>query len=189
MSNLRHQFKADTGQVIEIWQGDLTQESCDAIVNAANTYLSHGGGVAGAIVRVGGYEIQVESNRWVEAHGTIPTGQVAVTGAGKLHCQWVIHAVGPVWKGGKEHEDELLGGAVQNSLLKAEELKLSSIALPAISSGIFGFPKERCARIMVETALDFFRYNPKSSLRLVRMTNIDLLTATIFEVALTEAEI
>src|SRR5450756_2838601 len=98
MSNLRHQFKADTGQVIEIWQGDLTQESCDAIVNAANTYLSHGGGVAGAIVRVGGYEIQVESNRWVEAHGTVPTGQVAVTRAGKLHCQWVIHAVGPVWK-------------------------------------------------------------------------------------------
>lgn len=188
MSILRHQYQMDSGQVIEIRQGDLTQESCDAIVNAANSYLSHGGGVAGAIVRAGGYEIQAESDRWVEVFGSVPTGQVAVTRAGKLPCHWVIHAVGPVWNGGGEHEDELLGGAVQNSLRKAEELKLSCVALPAISSGIFGFPKERCATIMVETALDFCRQNPQSSLRLICMTNIDLPTVAIFEAALKEAE-
>lgn len=165
-------------------QGDLTLEAVDAIVNAANEYLQHGGGVAGAIVRRGGVVIQEESDRWVRDHGRVPTGGVAVTGAGGLACRYVIHAVGPVWRGGERNEAELLRQATANSLVKAEELKLRSIALPAISSGIFGFPKERCAQILVATALDFFAQHPESALREIRFTNIDAATMEIFKAEL-----
>ncbi len=181
MSVLRIEKKFPEGQVLEVRQGDLTQEEVDAIVNAANSHLAHGGGVAGAIVRRGGYTIQEESDAWVAEHGSVPTGQVAVTGAGRLTCKWVIHAVGPVWQGGSAHEEELLGKAVLHSLLKAEEMKLESIALPAISSGIFGFPKERCAEIMITTARDFFQAHPQSILRRICFTNIDEQTVAIFE--------
>ncbi len=181
MSTLQVEFETPAGQVLQVRQGDLTQEDVDAIVNAANTHLAHGGGVAGAIVRRGGYAIQEESDRWTARHGPVPTGQVAVTDAGSLPCKFVIHAVGPVWQGGGAHEEELLGAAVSNSLLKADELKLHSVALPAISSGIFGFPKERCAEIMLAKTLDFFNNHPKSQLREVRFTNIDEPTVAIFE--------
>ncbi len=186
MSMLRVDFKMSDRQVFEVRQGDLTQEEVDAIVNAANSHLAHGGGVAGAIVRRGGYAIQEESNRWVAEHGPVPTGQVAVTGAGRLPCKWVIHAVGPVWQGGGAHEEELLAAAVRNSLLKAEEMKLASIALPAISSGIFGFPKARCAEIMIATAADFCRKHPISTLRQICFTNIDEQTVAIFEEKISE---
>jgi len=181
---LRYETKLPTGQVIQVCQGDLTQEECDAIVNPANSYLEHGGGVAGAIVRRGGQIIQAESDQWISKHGKVATGQVALTGGGNLACRVVIHAVGPVWHGGNNHEDDLLRSAVARSLLKADEVKLSSIALPAISSGIFGFPKPRCARILIETAFAFLDDHPQSSLRLVRFTNIDQETVTIFEDAL-----
>ncbi len=184
MSVLRREEKLPEGQLLEVRQGDLTREELDAIVNAANSHLAHGGGVAGAIVRRGGYAIQEESERWVAEHGPIPTGQVAVTGAGRLACKWVIHAVGPVWQGGGAREEELLEKAVLNSLLKAEEMKLESIALPAISSGIFGFPKPRCAEIMITTAQDFCRSHPQSSLRRICFTNIDEQTVSIFETIL-----
>ena len=83
------------GTWIRVVQGDLTRESVDAIVNAANEYLAHGGGLAGAIVRAGGKEIQHQSRQWVEQHGPVPTGSAAITGAGRLPCRYVIHAVGP----------------------------------------------------------------------------------------------
>jgi len=166
-------------QDIEVRQGDLTEEDTDAIVNAANSHLMHGGGVAGAIVRRGGSSIQAESDRWVREHGPVSTGQVAVTAAGSLPARVIIHAVGPVWRGGRAGEDELLRSAVWNSLAQAEELKLTSIALPAISSGIFGFPKDRCATILIQAALDFFQQHPAGHLRLIRFTNIDRLTVDL----------
>ena len=104
-----------------------------------------------------------------------------MTAAGKLPCKYVIHAVGPVWQGGNHNEDELLRQAVWHSLLKAHELQLTSISIPAISSGIFGFPKERCAKILVKTALDFCAQHPDSSLREIRFTNFDQLTVGMFE--------
>mgnify|MGYP001025470695 FL=1 len=180
MSTVRSEFVVTSGQVIQIRQGDLTQEDSDAIVNAANSYLEHGGGVAGAIVRRGGDSIQQESDQWVRQHGNVPAGQVAVTGAGRLPCKVVIHAVGPIWEGGGQGEDELLRQAVWHSLLKANELQLSSISIPAISSGIFGFPKPRCAQILVKTALDFCAQYPGSSVREIRFTNIDDLTVRLF---------
>jgi putative ATPase len=180
MSELKTELRLKSGQVLQVRQGDLTQEKVDAIVNAANEYLQHGGGVAGAIVRQGGDVIQEESDRWVREHGRVPTGEVAVTGAGDLPCRYVIHAVGPVWYGGERNEDKHLRYAAWNSLLKADALKLRSIALPAISSGIFGFPKRRGAQIMIQAALDFCAQYPDSPLVEIRFTNIDAETVDIW---------
>jgi O-acetyl-ADP-ribose deacetylase (regulator of RNase III) len=138
---------------IELVEGDITELEADAIVNAANEYLKHGGGVAAAIVRKGGFAIQEESDRYVREHGPVPVGGVAVTGAGRLKARYVIHAVGPRY--GDPQGDEKLASAIRNSLLKAEELGLESIALPAISTGVFGYPYERCARIMARVLKEF----------------------------------
>jgi O-acetyl-ADP-ribose deacetylase (regulator of RNase III) len=139
--------------VVELVEGDITELEADAIVNAANEYLKHGGGVAAAIVRKGGWVIQEESDRYVREHGPVPVGGVAVTGAGRLKAKYVIHAVGPRY--GDPQGDEKLASAIRNSLLKAEELGLESIALPAISTGVFGYPYERCARIMARVLKEF----------------------------------
>lgn len=179
MSVILAEYVTPFGQSIQARFGDLTEERVDAIVNAANEYLAHGGGVAGAISRRGGPAIQADSDRWVREHGPVPTGGVAVTSAGNLPCKLVIHAVGPVWRGGTHGEDELLRLAVWNSLSAAHDRGLASIALPAISSGIFGFPKPRCAAILVQTALAFCQAHPDTSLREVRFTNIDRLTAEL----------
>ena len=136
-----------------LMKGDITELEADAIVNAANSYLKHGGGVAGAIVRKGGWIIQEESDRYVKEHGPVPVGSVAVTSAGKLKAKYVIHAVGPVY--GEENGDEKLASAIRSSLEKAEELGLNSIAMPAISTGIFGYPYDRCASIMFNEILKF----------------------------------
>ncbi|RLE63173.1 MAG: ADP-ribose-binding protein [Thermoprotei archaeon] len=133
---------------IELVQGDITELKVDAIVNAANPYLRHMGGVARAIVKKGGDEIQRESDEYVRRHGPVPVGGIAVTGAGRLKAKYVIHAVGP--KYGDPAGDVKLASAIRNALNKADELGLSSIALPAISTGVYGYPYERCAEIMVE---------------------------------------
>ncbi|BDR92840.1 ADP-ribose-binding protein [Vulcanisaeta souniana] len=138
-------FKFPNEVTVELIKGDITEVEADAIVNAANSYLEHGGGVAGAIVRRGGWVIQEESREWVRKHGPVPVGGVAVTSAGKLKAKYVIHTVGP--RCGIE-PIEKLDDAVTNSLKKAEELGLTSIAFPAISTGIFGCPYEDAARIM-----------------------------------------
>lgn len=157
---------------IELVTGDITDEDTDAIVNAANSHLFHGGGVAAAIVRAGGYEIQKESDEYVRKNGPVPTGEVGVTGAGKLKSKYVIHAVGPVWRGGKNNEEKLLKNAVYNSLKKASELNLKSISLPAISMGIFGYPKKLGTVTMLQAIKDFFEENPYSTLEKVRIVNL-----------------
>ncbi len=138
---------------IELVQGDITTFDTDAIVNAANENLRHGGGVAGVISKKGGPAIQQESTRWVEENGPVPTGSAAVTGAGNLKASYVIHAVGPIM--GSGNEDEKLKSATLSAFQLAEEHSLKSIALPAISTGIFGYPMDRCARIMIKTAIDY----------------------------------
>ena len=163
-----------SGQKILIVKGDLAQEAVDAIVNAANERLRHGGGVAGVIVRKGGAIIQEESNRI----GHISTGSATLTGAGSLPCRYVIHAVGPVW--GSGDEDNKLVSAIRSSLDLAEQQRLSAISFPAISSGIFGFPVDRCARLLLETAQDFLAANPSSKVREVRFCLIDLPTLDKF---------
>jgi len=142
---------------IEIVKNDITNEKVDAITNAANEHLAHGGGVAGAIVRKGGRVIQNESNEYVKKHGIVETGNCGVTGGGSLKCKYVIHAVGPIWNHSKtkKYNVDLLYNAVFNTLKTAEELKCASVAIPAISSGIFGFPKPLCAETFFTAIRDF----------------------------------
>jgi O-acetyl-ADP-ribose deacetylase len=178
MSKLLREYKLQGGQALQIVDGDLTQESVDAIVNAANSQLQHGGGVAGAIVRLGGMEIQKQSDAWVRQHGLVSHAKPAYTGAGNLLCKYVIHAVGPVW--GEGDEDAKLADAIAGSLRIADQLKLTSLAFPAISTGIFGFPKERAAHIITQTILHYFKNNPRSSLKEVRLTLFDQPTIQVF---------
>jgi O-acetyl-ADP-ribose deacetylase (regulator of RNase III) len=149
-------FEKNINKIIfRIVVGDLTKENVDVIVNAANSYLSHGGGVAAAIVRAGGYVIQQESNEYIKKNGIIKTGEVGITSGGKLKAKYVIHAVGPVWNGGKSGEEKLLYNAIFNSLKKADDLKLKSISFPAISSGIFGYPYIEACKVYSKAIVDF----------------------------------
>jgi len=116
MREILYEYRTSAGQVVRVGQGDLTDEGVDAIINAANEHLAHRGGVAGAIVRKGGYSIQEESSRWVREHGPVRTGTAAITGgAGKSPAKWVIHAVGPIWRG-RGDEPKLLASAVRSAL-------------------------------------------------------------------------
>ncbi len=164
---------------LQLVQGDITAEQVDAIVNAANRYLQHGGGVAGAILRRGGSVIQQESDRWVQEHGLVSHERPAYTSAGNLPCRYVIHAVGPIW--GEGEEEAKLCAAVRGSLQVAEQLQCASLSLPAISTGIFGFPKERAAPLILQTIADYLEAEPPGSLRTVRVTIIDQPTLSAFQ--------
>lgn len=130
---------------IEVWQGDLTSLAVDAVINAANSSLLGGGGVDGAIHRAAGPELQA----YCRGLGGCPTGEARLTPGFRLPARYVIHAVGPVWQGGGKGEAELLAACYRNSLALAESHKLSSIAFPAISCGIYGYPAEQAAAIAV----------------------------------------
>jgi O-acetyl-ADP-ribose deacetylase (regulator of RNase III) len=184
MRDVKHTHLLSPTRRLEIAQGDLTQEPVDAIVNAANRHLDHGGGVAGAIVRAGGRSIQDESDAWVREHGPVSHAEPAYTGAGSLPARYVIHAVGPVW--GEGDEDRKLAEAVTGSLRRADELNLRSIAFPAISTGIFGFPKDRAARIFFQAVPAYFTENPTSGLELVRLVLWDGDSVGVFLAAARE---
>lgn len=177
MQSLR-EFRFPSGQTFQIVQGDITQQDVDGIVNAANSKLRHGGGVAGMIVRRGGAGIQVESDQWVREHGSVTHAEPAYTLGGDLLCRYVIHAVGPVW--GEGDEDTKLAAAILGSLKRGDELKLTSMALPAISTGIFGFPKERAASIIYKTIFHYFKEYGKSGIGLIRLVLYDHPTLKIF---------
>jgi len=144
------ELKVD-GRRIKLVKGDITDLEVDAIVNAANSSLKMGGGVAGAILRKGGRQIQEECDKI----GYCPVGSAVITSGGKLKAKHVIHAVGPRY--GEGNEDEKLRNATLNSLRLADKNNLSTIAFPAISTGIFGFPKERCAEIMLSETAAYLR--------------------------------
>jgi len=139
---------------LELVAGDITEMDTAGIVNAANERLAHGGGVAGAISRRGGPVIQRESDEWVRRHGWVVTGSAAITSGGSLRARYVIHAVGPVYDG-RPRSAELLESAVCAALQMADEHELKSIALPAISTGIFGYPVEEAARVMLRAAIEY----------------------------------
>jgi O-acetyl-ADP-ribose deacetylase (regulator of RNase III) len=172
--NIISEKKID-GKFLRLVKGDITTRDVDAIVNAANSHLQHGGGVAGAIVRKGGQIIQDESDRI----GFTPVGHSVMTGSGKLPCKAVIHTVGP--RMGEGDEDNKLISAIHNTLLLATEKGFKSISMPAISSGIFGFPKDRCANILVGRSVRFLKDNPSSSLETVEFCIFDDGTLTFFK--------
>lgn len=166
-----------SGRTIQIAQGDITTEKADAIVNAANERLQHGGGVAWAISKKGGPAIQKESDAWIRQHGPVPHSRPAWTSGGLLPAKYVIHAVGPVW--GDGDEDRKLAEAITGSLRAADELKCASIAMPAISTGIFGFPKDRAARIIFSSIEKYFECHA-SNLKVVRLVLFDQATIEVF---------
>jgi len=179
VNNLLHETVLPTGQTLQLVRGDITDETTGAIVNAANQYLQHAAGVAGAILRRGGPAIQRESDAWVQKHGPVSHAAPAWTSGGNLACRIVIHAVGPVWGDGDEHIK--LANAIGGSLRLADEFGLASIAFPAISTGIFGFPKERAAGVMFASIREHLE--KPSGLKLVRLVLYDPATITAFEKA------
>ncbi len=147
LSVLNRLYVADT--LLEVVKGDITEQDTEVIVNAANSNLKHGGGVAGAIVKKGGQIIQQESDEI----GYVPTGGAVFTSAGKLKARWVVHAVGPVW--GEGNEESKLRSAVRNALKVSKKLGAKSVSLPAISTGIFGYPKEEGIKVIVDEVIKF----------------------------------
>jgi O-acetyl-ADP-ribose deacetylase (regulator of RNase III) len=147
---------------ISLVQGDITAQVTDAIVNAANSSLMGGGGVDGAINRVGGPAILEECKRIVARQGPLPTGKVVVTTGGKLKAKFVIHTVGPIWHGGNTHEAELLASAYLESLKIATENKLVSIAFPSISTGAYGYPIDKAAKVAIDAIVDFLKEHTTS---------------------------
>jgi putative ATPase len=132
-------------------RNSIIEEKVDAIVNPANVHLAHGGGVAGLISRAGGPEIQRESNK----KAPVPTGQSTFTTAGDLPYKYILHTVGPIWRGGSGNERELLKSAVSSVLKLAADLKLKSVSMPSISTGIFGYPLEPAIKTITGAIMDF----------------------------------
>ncbi len=157
---------------LEAALGDITQQSVDAIVNAANQSLLGGGGVDGAIHRAAGPELLAECRTL----GGCPTGEVKVTAGYRLPARWVIHAVGPRWRGGDHGEEALLASCYRRSLQVADELSARSLAFPGISTGIYGYPKEEAATVAVET----IRSTP-TAVEVVRLVAFDEAMLSLFE--------
>lgn len=181
MSTLISQHTFASGQTLTIYQGDLTEERADVIVNAANESLAHGGGLAGAIVRKGGQIIQDESKRWVREHGLAGHDRPVLTGPGQLPCKAILHAVGPVWADGMHDEDNKLRTAYASALHLAHERGFVSVAFPSISTGIFGFPVERGAGIALRAVAEFCAAQSGSALRDIRFVLIDAPTVGVFK--------
>jgi O-acetyl-ADP-ribose deacetylase len=142
-------------RMIELQKGDITKMKVDAIVNAANTSLLGGGGVDGAIHKAGGKAILEECQQIRARQGGCKTGEAVITTAGKLPAKYVIHAVGPVWHGGKIEEERLLASAYSKSLSIALENNVRTIAFPNISTGVYGFPKDKAAHIAINEVKNF----------------------------------
>ena len=159
----------------ELIKGDITERNVDAIVNAANSYLKHGGGVARAIVVKGGNVIQTESDKI----GYVPVGNAVITTSGNLSCRYVIHAVGP--RMGEGDETSKLQNTIKNVLLLASDQKFESISIPAISAGIFGFPKDKCAQILVDESKKFLQSHKNTSISLIEFCIIDNETYCYFQ--------
>ena len=179
--SLERQLNLGNNKVIKLVNGDITDRHVDAIVNAANSYLKHGGGAAAAIVRRGGTIIQEESDKIIAKTGIVSVGSAVITTAGNLPCKAVIHTAGP--RMGEGNEDYKLRKAVRSSLLLASKKGFRSISLPAISSGIFGFPKDRCAKILVEESKTFLQdsNNDNTSTNNNTISTLDIIEFCIFD--------
>jgi O-acetyl-ADP-ribose deacetylase (regulator of RNase III) len=173
-TQLIDEIKMSNDKIIRLIKGDITDQNVDVVVNPANSYLKHGGGVAGAIVRKGGKIIQTESDKI----GFVPVGSAVITTSGELPCQAIIHTVGP--KIGEGNEDIKLSKSIHSSLSLASENSYKSISIPAISSGIFGFPKDRCANILLDESIKFLQNN-NTSLQTIEFCIIDYETLFHFK--------
>lgn len=151
------------GTTLRAWRGDITTLSTDAVVNAANPDLAPGSGVCGAIHRAGGFRVTRACMDWTRDHGRVPTGGAVATTGGDLTARWVIHAVGPVWSDtDPDADDALLAAAYRQSLEVATDVGAHSIAFPAISTGVYGFPKDRAAGVAVAAVRGWIDEHPEA---------------------------
>lgn len=167
-----------TAARVHVVEGDITRVAVDAVVNAANSALKRGGGVDGAIHRAAGPALQAE----LDGIGGCPTGDCRITRGHDLPAPWIIHAVGPVWRGGTAEEDALLESCYRSAFALARRHGLASLAFPAISTGIYGFPKDRAARIAVAAVLD--ELSRDGAVTEVRFVCFDAETAALYRAAL-----
>lgn len=172
---------------LSVTQGDITRQTTDAIVNAANSSLMGGGGVDGAIHRAGGPAILEECRDIVARQGRLPTGQAVITTGGNLKARYVIHTVGPVWHGGGRNEVDLLASAYRESLKLASEKGLSCLAFPSISTGAYGYPVAEAARVAVKAVASFLREGP-TALKEVVFVLFDSRTYEAYALAVGEVK-
>ncbi|MGQ9510239.1 MAG: O-acetyl-ADP-ribose deacetylase [Thermodesulfobacteriota bacterium] len=166
--------------ILEIVQGDITQQDTEAIGNAANSRLAGGGGVDGAIHKAGGPDIMAELKAKYKG---CPTGSAVITGGGKLKAKYVIHAVGPVYSGSPE-DAQLLSNAYRKSLELCSQHNISSISFPSISTGAYGYPIKEASRIALQTVMDYLREHPE--LKLVRFVLFDSKTFGVYQETMKE---
>ena len=168
--------------------GDITRQNTDAIVNAANSELMGGGGVDGAIHQAGGASILAECKEIVSRQGRLPAGKAVITSGGNLPARYVIHTVGPVWYGGGKGEQELLASAYRESLKLAAENNLSSVSFPSISTGIYGYPVDKAAKVAIEAIILFLKQEA-SSIKEVVLVSFDVNTFKVYSEALKAASL
>src|SRR5215471_14571764 len=178
-SDLR--YRIGTKSHVELTIGDITDETTDAIVNAANSSLLGGGGVDGAIHRAAGSGLLEECKKIRARRGTLPPGQAVSTSGAKLSAKYVIHTVGPVWHGGRSNEPETLASCYRECLRLATELKCSSVSFPSISTGAFGYPVHNAAQVALRTVVEHLQ-QPRSVI-LVRFVLFDSRTHDAYKVA------
>jgi O-acetyl-ADP-ribose deacetylase len=171
-SSLR--YRIGTKAALELVMGDITDESTDAIVNAANSSLLGGGGVDGAIHRAAGPALLDECKRIREQRGTLPAGQAVTTSGANLRARYVIHTVGPVWQGGNRNEPQILESCYCHAMEEADRKTCASISFPSVSTGAFGYPVDAAAEIAIRTVADLL-HTPKS-VTLVRFVLFDQRT-------------
>ncbi len=167
-------------------QGDITREKTDAIINAANSSLMGGGGVDGAIHRAGGPAILEECKRIIDLIGHLDTGKAVITTGGKLPARHVIHTVGPVWHGGNSGEPGLLTSSYHESLKVAVENNLQTVAFPSISTGVYGYPVDRAAKVALAAIIDFIKTNT-GSLKEITFVLFNTEVLMVYQETLTEA--
>lgn len=158
---------------IKLIKGDIIDQDVDAVVNAANSGLLGGSGVDGAIHKAGGPSINEECKAIRESYGGCPTGHAVITGGGNLKAKYVIHAVGPIWEGGNFNEDNLLTSAYIKSLILADNYNIKTIAFPSISTGAYGFPVERAARIALRAVSDYLKNSSIKEVRFILFSDKD----------------
>jgi O-acetyl-ADP-ribose deacetylase (regulator of RNase III) len=169
---------------LSIVRGDITRQTTEAIVNAANSSLMGGGGVDGAIHRAGGPTILEECRQIVSRQGRLPTGQAVMTTAGNMKARYVIHTVGPIWHGGRQGEADLLASAYRESLKLAAANSLSSIAFPSISTGAYGYPVDEASRVAIRTVVSFL--STTTPIKEVIFVLFDSRTFDVYTAALRE---
>ena len=182
---MRMKISLQSARSITLLMGDITLQDADAIVNAANEHLAPGGGVCGALHRAGGPAIWEECQQIVQARGPLPTGKAVATTAGTMRARYLIHTVGPVWHGGNSGEPEKLASCYRESIRAADELNLTSVAFPSISTGIFGYPVELAAPVALEAVAQALQTS--NHVHEVRFILFDAATMRAYEQAANSA--